>query len=69
MQPSENQALRGIWRNEVGQLFEDKVVAAVVYATDINQADQFFREFRERCKARFQQEEILVISWIVEIIE
>jgi regulator of sigma D len=67
MQPSKNQALSGFWRNRTGQIFEDKVVTVIVYTTDINRADQFFREFRESCKARFQQEEILIISTIVEI--
>ncbi|MBI1922904.1 hypothetical protein HYR99_01505 [Candidatus Poribacteria bacterium] len=89
MPPSDNHALSGFWRNKTGQIFEDKIVTAVVYTTDINRADSFFREFRERCKARFQQverskipiyrnerseiprigEEILIISWIVEIME
>ena len=67
--PSENQALRGMWRSESGQLFDDKVVTAVVYTTDINRADAFFRQLRENCKDRFQQEDILILSWIVEKIE
>lgn len=69
MPPSENYALRGFWRSKGGQVFEDKIVTAIVYATDINRADLFFREFRENCKTTFQQEEILIISTIVEILE
>jgi hypothetical protein len=67
MQPAENRALNGFWRNEMGKTFDDKIITAIVYTTDINRADQFFREFRETCKSRFQQEEILIISTIVEI--
>ena len=52
-----------------GQVFEDKIATIIVYATDINRADLFFREFRENCKTTFQQEEILIISTIVEILE
>ena len=32
---SENQALRGLWLNESDQLFKDKVLTIMVYATDI----------------------------------
>ena len=39
---SENQALRGFWRGESTQLFEDKLLTVMVYATDINRADSFF---------------------------
>jgi len=66
---SENHALRGFWLNETGQLFQDKVYTAIVYATDINKSDNFFREAINRYKERFQQEEILILSWIVERIE
>jgi hypothetical protein len=67
--PTENRALRGIWRSESGQLFDDSVITALAYTTDINRADQFFRELRETCMERFQQEEILILSWIVERID
>ena len=66
---SENQALRGFWRGESTQLFEDKLLTVMVYATDINRADSFFRQAIEKYKERFLQEEIFILSWIVERIE
>lgn len=66
---SQNQALRGFWLDEAGQLFKDKVFTAIVYATDINKADYFFRQALNVYKERFQQKEILILSWIVERIE
>jgi len=65
----ENQALRGFWVGELDELFEDKIITAMVYAVDINRADSFFRQAIEVYKERFQQEEILILSWIVERIE
>jgi hypothetical protein len=53
----------------MGQLFKDKVFTAIVYATDINKADHFFRQALNLYKERFQQKEILILSWIVERIE
>lgn len=69
MPESENQALRGFWLDGLGQLFRDKVFTAVVYTTDINKADNFFRRAINLYKERFQQKEILILSWIVERIE
>ena len=69
MPESENQALRGFWLDEADELFEDKIITAMVYATDINRADNFFRQAIEIYKERFQQKEILILSWIVERIE
>ena len=69
MPVSENQALRGFWLDESDRLFEDKVITIMVYATDINKSDSFFRQAIETYKERFQQEAILILSWIVERIE
>jgi len=51
---SENQSLRGFWLDESGELFRDKVVTAIVYATDINKSDSFFRQAINLYKERFQ---------------
>lgn len=66
---SENQALRGFWLENSGELSKDKVFTAIVYATDINKADSFFRQAINVYKERFQQKSILILSWIVERIE
>ena len=66
---SEKQGFRGFWLNESDQLFEDKILTLMIYATDINRADSFFRQALNTYKERFQQEEILILSWIVERIE
>jgi len=66
---SENQALRGFWLDEAGELSRDKVATAIVYTTDINKADGFFRQAIDIYKERFQQKEILILSWIVERID
>ena len=69
MPESEDYALRGFWLNKTGELFKDKVFTAVVYTTNINGADSFFRQAIKSYKERFQQEEILILAWIVERIE
>jgi len=66
---SKNQALRGFWLGESEKPFKDKVITVMVYATDINKADNFFKKSIEIYKERFQQKEILILSWIVERIE
>ena len=67
---AENQALRGFWLDDDSdELSEDEVFIAIVYATDINKADNFFRQAIDVYKERFQQKSILILSWIVERIE
>jgi hypothetical protein len=66
---SEHQALKGFWLDESDQLFMDTVLPAIVYVTDINKADHFFRQAITIYKERFQQKEIFILSWIVERIE
>lgn len=71
------QTYRELWREfrgvtlspESDKLFEDKVITLMVYAIDINKADSFFRQAINAYKERFQQKEILILSWIVERIE
>ena len=68
---SQNQALRGFWldTDDADEPVKDEVYTAIVYATDINKADNFFRQAISTYKERFQQKEILILSWIVERLE
>lgn len=61
-------ALRGLWEEE-GVSFEDRIVTAFVYTTDIEEADGFFRRYKQVLEERFQQKEVFILSWVVEKIE
>ena len=54
---SETQPLRGLWRSE-DQLFRDELIRVFVDTPDVVESRQFFLEFKERVKARFQQIDI-----------
>jgi hypothetical protein len=51
------QTIRGHWRHE-GQPYRDDLIRDFVDVTDAPENRQFFVEFEERLKARFQQLDI-----------
>lgn len=64
---SESQAIRGLWQHE-GQEYRDELTRVFVDVPDTPESLQFFREFKERLKARFQQLEIWITSHPVDVV-
>ena len=54
---SESQTIQGQWRQE-GQLYRDESVRIFVDVPDTSENRQFFVDFKERLKERFQQIDI-----------
>ena len=63
----ESQTIRGQWTYQ-GQHYRDDLVRIFVDVADSSENRQFFGEFKERLKARFQQLDIWVTTHPLEII-
>ncbi len=64
---SESQTIQGLWRHE-DQLFRDELIRVFVDTPDVPESRQFFLEFKERLKARFQQIDIWMTTYPIEIL-
>jgi hypothetical protein len=64
---SESQVIRGIWHSQ-GQIFRDESARVFVDVSDLPETRQFFVEFKERLKARFQQLDIWMTSYVIDVI-
>ncbi len=64
---SETQIIRGLWTYQ-GQSYRDELSRVFVDVLDTAETQQFFREFKERLKARFCQIEIWITSYPIEVI-
>jgi hypothetical protein len=64
---AETQTIRGQWRHE-GQTYRDDLVRVFVDVPDVAESRQFFLEFKERCKARFQQIDIWMTTYPIEVL-
>lgn len=63
----ESQPIRGQWTYQ-GQSYRDDLVRLFVDVPDLPEHRQFFIEFKERMKARFQQLDIWVTTHPLEIL-
>ena len=63
----ETQTIRGLWRYE-GQPFRDDLVRVFVDVPDEPESRQFFVEFKDRLKARFQQLDIWLTTYLIEVL-
>ena len=63
----ETQTIVGFWRRE-GELYRDSLARVFVDAEDTPQNRQFFVEFKQRLKDRFQQKDIWLTTYPVEVI-
>lgn len=63
----ETQIIRGIWEN-AGQSFRDELIRMFVDVADTPENQQFFRDFKEQLKARFQQLEVRITTYLIEVI-
>lgn len=64
---SDTQLTRGSWEHE-GKTYWDELVRVFVDVPDTQENLQFFVEFKEKLKARFQQLDIWITSYPVEVI-
>ena len=63
----ETQLILGLWRRE-GELYRDSLARVFVDAEDTPQNREFFVQFKERLKKRFQQKDIWLTTYPVEAI-
>jgi hypothetical protein len=64
---SETQVIRGFWEHQ-GQEYRDELVRVFVDAPDLPENSQFFQDFKERLKARFQQLEIWMTTYTIDVL-
>ena len=64
---SETQTIRGRWHHE-GVGYRDDLLRIFVDVPDEPEARQFFAEYKERLKARFQQLDIWMTTYPVEVL-
>lgn len=63
----ETQVIQGLWRQQ-DQLFRDDLIRVFVDVPDVPESRQFFVEFKERAKARFQQLDIWMTTHPIEVL-
>jgi hypothetical protein len=63
----ETQTIRGYWRHE-DTSFRDDLVRVFVDVTDDPEHRRFFLDFKERMKARFQQIDLWMTTYLIEVI-
>jgi hypothetical protein len=59
--------IRGHWHYQ-GQLFRDELMRVFVDVPDLPEHVQFFQEFKERLKQRFQQIDIWMTTYVLEVL-
>ena len=65
--PSETQVIQGRWRHKE-ELYRDESIRVFVDVPDSPENRQFFVEFKERLKERFQQIDIWMTTYPLEVI-
>ena len=63
----ETQIIHGLWRQE-GVTYRDSLARVFVDVPDSLENRQFFVQFKERLKERFQQQEIWLTTFPIELI-
>ena len=63
----ETQTIRGQWQHE-GEVYQDELVRLFVDVEDTAGNRQFFMEFKERAKIRFQQIELWLTSHPIDLL-
>ncbi len=64
---AETQVIRGHWQHQ-GEVFRDELVRVFVDVPDTGDNRAFFVRFKEQLKARFQQLDIWMTAYPVEVI-
>jgi hypothetical protein len=63
---SETQVIRGIWEH-AGQSYRDDLIRIFIDVADSPQNQQFFRAFKEQLKDRFQQIDVRITTYLIEV--
>jgi len=63
----ETQTIRGRWRHE-GQSFRDDLIRVFVDVPDTPESRDYFITSKERLKARFQQLDIWMTTYLIEVL-
>ena len=63
----ETQTIRGQWRHE-GQSYRDDLIRVFVDVADEAESRTYFLEYKERLKARFQQLDIWMTTYLIEVL-
>lgn len=64
---SETQIIQGQWRHQ-GELYRDELIRVFVDVPDTPENRQFFVDFKERLKERFQQIDIWMTTHPLDVI-
>ena len=64
---SETQTILGQWTHE-GQVYRDELLRIFVDVPDLPENREFFVQFKERAKARFQQIELWLTSYPLDVL-
>lgn len=63
----ETQIIQGFWQHG-GEMYRDNLIRLFVDVSDTPESREFFRDFKEQLKERFQQLEIYVTSHPIEVL-
>ena len=63
----ETQTIRGQWRHE-GQSYRDDLIRLFVDVADEPESRQFFLTYKEQLKTRFQQLDIWMTTYLIEVL-
>lgn len=63
---SETQIIRGLWEH-AGQFYRDDLIRIFIDVPDSPENQQFFRAFKDQLKARFQQIDIRITTYLIEV--
>src|SRR2546423_797146 len=64
---AETQAIQGIWTHE-SEVYRDELIRVFVDVPDIGSSRNFFVEFKERLKTRFDQLDIWMTTYPIEVL-
>lgn len=63
----ETQIIRGSWQHE-SEVFQDDSVRVIVDVTDLPENREFFRQYKECLKVRFQQIDIWMTTHTIDVV-
>jgi hypothetical protein len=65
--PVKRRPFRGVWEHE-GEIYRDDLVRVCVDADDRPASREFFVQFKERLKTQFEQLDIWLVTYLVEVL-
>jgi len=63
----ETQTIHGLWQHQ-GELYRDQLIRVFMDVPDTSANRQFFNQFKERLKSRFEQLDIWLTTYLIEVI-